>query len=70
MVPVSAARFRRAGLIYNRIDGATAEFWFVDRPERVRVAVKAGRLNFAPHRSAGQRDVLAALGAPYEPSKA
>jgi hypothetical protein len=59
---IDEAAFEAAGLIYNRLDAETAEFWFVERPERVRVAIHNGKLEFVPRRSAGHRDVLSALG--------
>jgi hypothetical protein len=62
IVDVDERAFADADLIYNQIDAETAEFWFVDRPERVRVQLVGGQLRFMHARSAGQRDVLVALG--------
>jgi len=67
---IDEAAFKAAGLTFERPDEATALFSFDDRPEVVRVAVVDGRLHFVPTRSAGQRDVLAALGVTVEPPQA
>lgn len=63
-VTIDEAAFEVAGLVFNRLSDQLAEIWFVDRPERVRVAVDAGELVFVPQRAASHRDVLQALGRP------